>query len=627
MKKVVLFILILIQVSQAQVGSNQVCEYLNNSEYTDLLTVIGGLQEAISKIPKDCGEQVINNSYSEAKKLQESASKISEYWNSQALVTQSPLDFGNSVQSAVSSVRSLTNNLQNGSLNQVCVNHFKSGQGVEFLSKLSDVGMSLGPMLILAKAMGAAISMPMIVGVIGISSVANIATDLIGNDEIQIADPEQQKKVLKAVCDYRRAKKQMDYLIFIQDGVSKIDEQTTNLDERIKALKASLPLKFHPIFDYYNEGRSLNTKKATQIEKAKKWANEFNQILNRDSSDNFQCTASKSLFSTSDPHSLLSLQEYQLGKKNDVSSLAALSLHKTSVDVMQEIVSLQPTDSKKVMTCASSVKKWKGLFTSLVRELDSINERNIENDLNELRKDSRLPDILAELKSLKKEHLLFKRIQTYMQKAPTPGAVISKAMVYSQFRDVHAFLLGKGRFKFTKGNVTLVGAWLDHMYKLFSESSGKFTSEFFRLNQQLKSLLISRKISQGAPISRPKVAENSALTYTLELVNQEHFSHPTQKQEWADSCRSLKGLYSLWDKADTYLKSITYFCDSIADIRDPEMNHDIVKMCFGSLDIRNSKSILADAQAYFKQINGTAQQGALVEDAMVRLRCELPSKP
>jgi hypothetical protein len=127
MQKFLFFSLILIQLAW---GNSQVCEYLNHSEYADLLTTIGGLQDAISKIPKECGEQMINNSYAEAKKLQESASRISEYWSSQALMSADPLAFGMSVQNAVGSVRNLTSNLQNGSLNQICANHFKSGQGV-----------------------------------------------------------------------------------------------------------------------------------------------------------------------------------------------------------------------------------------------------------------------------------------------------------------------------------------------------------------------------------------------------------------------------------------------------------------------------------------------------------------
>ncbi|MFN9066497.1 MAG: hypothetical protein ACK5V3_04665, partial [Bdellovibrionales bacterium] len=431
--------------STSNSSQGQVCDFLNHKEYSDLLTTIGGLQEAVSKIPKDCGEQVTHNAYQEAKNLQDSAAKISEYWNSQALMAQSPLDFGNSVQSAVSSVRSLANNLSRGSLNQVCANHFKSNQGMEFFSKLSDVGLSLGPMLILAKAMGAGISTSVVVGVIGVSSVANITTELMGRDEIQIADPEQQKKVLKAVCDYRRAKKQMDYLMFIQDSVSKVDQYTEQIDVRIKNLRSSLPVQFHEVFDYYNDGRSMNSKRSLQLEKANSWARDFFEVLNRDSSDNFQCTAAKSFFSNQDPHDLLAIQDYQLSKRKDVPSLAARSLLQTSQDLMAEVLSHQKRDTKTLIRCASDVKKWKDIYSSLIRELFHINERSIESDLNKMLKDPRLPEMLAELKNLKSEQLLFKRIKAYMQRRQSPGAVITQALVKSKFHDVNSFLIGQGR--------------------------------------------------------------------------------------------------------------------------------------------------------------------------------------
>ncbi|MFN9067980.1 MAG: hypothetical protein ACK5V3_12185, partial [Bdellovibrionales bacterium] len=196
---------------------------------------------------------------------------------------------------------------------------------------------------------------------------------------------------------------------------------------------------------------------------------------------------------------------------------------------------------------------------------------------------------------------------------------------------VHSFLLGKGRFKVSfKGgfeHVTLVGSWLNHMKKMFRENSSKFTGEFYKLNHQLNSIMLSRNLRKSAAVEKPKLNDQSALVYTLDRITHSHLNKNDHPHEWAEACLSLKGLYTLWDKADTYLKSIEYFCESIEDIRDPEMNKDIVSTCFGSLDIRRSKSWVQEAQNYFQQINGPAQQGGVVENALVKLRCELPVKP
>lgn len=622
-------------------NSAEVCSLEDNSEYSGLMGSVKALNENMNKVPTECKSGNSSNSIDEAKKLQDSASKLNDYWKNYSQTPLNPTDYSQVVQSAVSSVSSISNNILASQSNEICAKYLRSNDGLAFISRLSDVMMNLAPLAMVAKVlfptMGVSISF--IIGAGAVLQIVQMVSEMFLKDAINLEDPEQRKIILKSVCDYRKIQKNIDYMVLISEGNQKIADSQKKIETSIIELKNHLPSELKPKVDNYYSKRVEFIEIAKEIGVAKQYLEKINAALDVNSDLYYQCTAAAEIMKRSNLNALKILSEspHNLPRNSssnlDLDSLIIQSNTQSVLYYKNKIIteiSSKPPDFKN---CAANVKSWKESLASLINQLASNNNKKIENLYLELLADKRLKD-WAKIMSEKNSDLeFFNRVQSFMASTTPKSAVISKADLYIEISKVRQFLLGDGKFSIQRlGKVTLVGAWLKFMREYYDKFEKSFQTNFSQFNDRLEVMMNS--LSYSRVNEKPQFKnENSLMSGNIEKLSSEKYNKISNAEPWSKVCSGLQSLYLESDKAMTFYKAIDFFCNTIDDLKEePDIDSYIRATCFGSFNKivgsqeKSKTSWLSITNASFKNSKSLEKRAQLVRFKMAELSCPPPEK-
>lgn len=622
-------------------NSAEICSLEDNSEYSGLIGSVKALNENMNKVPTECKSANGSNTVEEAKKLQDSASKLNDYWKNYSQSPLNPTDYSQVVQSAVSSVSSISNNILASQSNEICGKYLKTNDGLAFISKLSDVMMNLAPLAMVAKVlfptMGVSISF--IIGAGAVLQIVQMVSEMFLKDAINLEDPEQRKIILKSVCDYRKIQKNIDYMVLISEGNQKIADSKQQIETSLIELKNHLPAELKPKVDNYYTKRVELIEIAKQIGMAKQYLEKINAALDVNSDLYYQCAAAADIMKRSNLNTLKIFSEPTPNLPRNSSSnldLDSLIIQSTSQSILyykNKILTEINSKTPDFKNCAAYVKSWKESLASLTSQLASNNNKKIENLYLELQSDKRLKD-WAKIMSEKNSDLeFFNRVQSFMANTTPKSAVISKADLYIEISKVRQFLLGEGKFSIQRlGKVTLVGAWLKLMREYYDRFEKSFQTNFSQFNDRLEVMINGLTYSRVTEKTQLK-NENLIISGNIEKLSGEKYNKNSNPEPWSRVCFGLQSLYLESDKAMTFYKAIDFFCKTIEDLKEePGIDPYIRTTCFGSFNKivgpqeKSNTSWLSITNTSFKNSKSLEKRAQLVRLKMAELSCPPPEK-
>ncbi|MBN8537705.1 MAG: hypothetical protein J0M15_11685 [Deltaproteobacteria bacterium] len=622
-------------------NSAEICSLEDNSEYSGLIGSVKALNENMNKVPTECKSANGSNTVEEAKKLQDSASKLNDYWKNYSQSPLNPTDYSQVVQSAVSSVSSISNNILASQSNEICGKYLKTNDGLAFISKLSDVMMNLAPLAMVAKVlfptMGVSISF--IIGAGAVLQIVQMVSEMFLKDAINLEDPEQRKIILKSVCDYRKIQKNIDYMVLISEGNQKIADSKQQIETSLIELKNHLPAELKPKVDNYYTKRVELIEIAKQIGMAKQYLEKINAALDVNSDLYYQCAAAAEIMKKSNLNTLKIFSEPTPNLPRNSSSnlnLDSLIIQSTSQSILyykNKILTEISSKTPDFKNCAAYVKSWKENLASLTSQLASNNNKKIENLYLELQSDKRLKD-WAKIMSEKNSDLeFFNRVQSFMANTTPKSAVISKADLYIEISKVRQFLLGEGKFSIQRlGKVTLVGAWLKLMREYYNKFEQSFQANFSQFNDRLEVMKNDLTYSRVNEKTLSK-NENSLMSGNIEKISSEKYNKNSNTEPWLKVCFGLQSLYLESDKAMTFYKAIDFFCKTIEDLKEePGIDSYIRTTCFGSFNKivgpqeKSNTSWLSITNTSFKNSKSLEKRAQLIRLKMAELSCPSPEK-
>lgn len=622
-------------------NSAEICSLEDNSEYSGLIGSVKALNENMNKVPTECKSANGSNTVEEAKKLQDSASKLNDYWKNYSQSPLNPTDYSQVVQSAVSSVSSISNNILASQSNEICGKYLKTNDGLAFISKLSDVMMNLAPLAMVAKVlfptMGVSISF--IIGAGAVLQIVQMVSEMFLKDAINLEDPEQRKIILKSVCDYRKIQKNIEYMVLISEGNQKIADSKQQIETSLIELKNHLPAELKPKVDNYYTKRVELIEIAKQIGMAKQYLEKINAALDVNSDLYYQCAAAAEIMKRSNLNTLKIFSEptHNLPRNSssnlDLDSLIIQSTSQSIIYYKNKILTEINSKTPDFKNCAAYVKSWKESLASLTSQLASNNNKKIENLYLELQSDKRLKD-WAKIMSEKNSDLeFFNRVQSFMANTTPKSAVISKADLYIEISKVRQFLLGEGKFSIQRlGKVTLVGAWLKLMREYYNKFEQNFQANFSQFNDRLEVMKNDLTYSRVNEKTLSK-NENSLMSGNIEKISSEEYNRNSNAEPWLKVCFGLQSLYLESDKAMTFYKAIDFFCKTIEDLKEePGIDSYIRTTCFGSFNKivgpqeKSNTSWLSITNTSFKNSKSLEKRAQLIRLKMAELSCPSPEK-
>ncbi len=622
-------------------NSAEVCSLEDNSEYSGLLGSVKALSENMNKVPTECKSANGSNSIDEAKKLQDSASKLNDYWKNYSQTPLNPTDYSQVVQSAVSSVSSISNNILASQSNEICGKYLKTNDGLAFISRLSDVMMNLAPLAMVAKVlfptMGVSISF--IIGAGAVLQIVQMVSDMFLKEAINLEDAEQRKIILKSVCDYRKIQKNVDYMVLISEGNQRIAESQKQIQTSLIELKSQLPAELKPKVDNYYNKRVELIEVAKEIGVTKQYLERINAALDVNSDLYYQCAAASEIMQRTKLNTLKILTEYnqKLSRNNssnlDLDSLIIQSNTQSVLYYKNKIITEFSSKNPDFKSCAANVKSWKESLSSLINQLASHNNKKIENLYLELLADKRLKDWAKKMSEKNSDLEFFNRVQSFMASTTPKSAVISKADLYIELSKVRQFLLGDGKFSIQRlGKVTLVGAWLKLMREYYNKFEKSFQTNFTQFNDRLEVMMNGLSYSRVNEKPQFKI-ENSLMSGNIEKLSGEKYNKISNAEPWSKVCSGLENLYLESEQAMTFYKAIDFFCNTIDDLKEePGIDSYIRATCFGSFNKilgpqeKSNTSWLSITNASFKNSKSLEKRAQLVRLKMAELSCPPPEK-
>lgn len=638
-----------------------------SAEHADLLVAIRNLDTQLRNIPAECLQSGGKDVFKSVQELQTSSVSLQQLNGHSVLAPMDASSFGMSAQTAMDSISSIGKSIKQAS---ACSKLDKKDGLVTVLSTLSDVSMSLAPVLMAAtvflpaltaggafgvaagavlKALpvGKLLSTALLVGVF--STVAEVSVDLFENDTNKMTDPNYRTLVLKSICEYRRIKTNVDYLSYINTGRANIKKEKDELDQRVLALRKRFEKddpKMVRLIDQFYSVRKQTEDESRKITATRGILAKIDSDLSVSDDNHYRCgvVAQRVKSGTSMLTHLALPTRANVTDQFDAPSYAVQQLAST-VKINESVIIQAFKDqqgetclknleicTKTADICNKNVSIWRGNVNSLLNQLTRFNREKTEQQMGALFTNPQFIAWRQQNKSLEADALLLERIIGFMSASPDPRQIIPETDLIIEVQ-----ALGKRIFTYSGYNVvtgkSMAGAWLDHRIKAYDGTVKEFNRMFEQLNSKFNSKYLSMYFKKKTYSQQAVQQESERIRsrFNLENMTPKTIAELQDPQVTVDICRDLNAMYIHSNNAGKLLNSAKYFCNYLEenDLKNTEMDGFITSKCWGRVTLGNDKSssYLENLSKEASGQKGVRTRTSIVQKNLDALNCAQPNRP
>lgn len=275
------------------------CSLIENQN-KDIVQALDDLSLALKEISKaeECKDDTdIQEMIAKQKEMQASASNVMSIWEDKDNMSENLGGFSSEITGLLHGVDTITKSLNNNSLvNSKCSEKILTTG--KLLVAVSDLVTSMAPFaMFIAVNSKMSVAVPWVIGVVGVASVIKFIGDRAkNNDSLEMdKNPEHQKLVLKATCEFSKIATKVRFLKLAQAG--KLDEISNSLNksENFQPMANQMSQELQKLI----KQRNLFYDKLNQIrnnfERQKASLAEVKNTITDHSSNTFVCSLGKQL--------------------------------------------------------------------------------------------------------------------------------------------------------------------------------------------------------------------------------------------------------------------------------------------------------------------------------------------
>lgn len=585
---------------RVQAQSN-ICDTSAQSEYIEISKSISELQKQVRLVPKECISDQNKNQLQSLTEANSSVAKLQETWSSQNFNMQSAPIFTDSLGAVLTSVNSISNNLKSSSLNPVCADFLRNENNAQIIGKINEVVTNLAPMAMFATAMFKTLSgvVPWVLVVTTLTATVNIFANIKSKSAMDMeGNGEHRRLVQKTVCEYRKIKKTLEYLYYIEGGRSKVARAASTRKEQeaaaVETFKQANPTLASTVDEYVALKEKINSDLKLISEVRTDFA-EFDANTSG-SEKSFICAYAFDYLKGDFLLNKLSLQPDSTSNSSTLKEAASINSiirsRKIALSENQKLVikswAAFQKDGDKLEQCLASVANWKSNFNGLLASLQDSRQLQSDKLFARLNADERFVKWVRDTRTLATERQFLDGVLNYMNKQTLPGAAISRADLNQELLGLEKFLVGKSEFAYFMGEKkSLVGEWLENNRKLYEKNEHDFNMSFLALNQTANDIRIKR-FELDPKVDRNKVSQekiNARKSNNLENINLNEINPKIDRDGYDNACMKLSNLWNKWKVTVDYFDSIKLFCETISDIKSDDLNDYIKYTCYGNMSI------------------------------------------
>lgn len=637
----------------------QACDLVDHAEYADLLTTVKALSDKIKNIPSECLKGEAASVAQNAQNLQQSATKLHDYWTNSALVAHNAGDFSTTLQSAMTSFGSIAQGLKLGANNPACLADIGANGFVDLLGRASDVVMSLSPILVMgiavAKVTVAAPVMPLLLSFSAAAVIIKTGVELYGKKIINLDTTEQRLLVLRNICDYQKLRRNVKFISFVDAGVEKVEEEQAKISAQLNEIEKKLPTELRKQIRKYKEAKNSYKADQQRLAVVKSALDMLDSILRRNETAAYQANVAHKYFSGNEIMTQLDFEKFDLSAVNNdkitaigVSAKANYQAAATYKNIFNSEFAKPDNSKEKFENAQKAFLEWRRNLTALLGDLGLLVRLQSENLYIQMLNEDGFSEWVKATSDRENINDLLGKVTGLMRNRNNPSAVISLAELYKKVDEVHQLLVGNDSRSFKNwSGTTFAGEWLNSIASSYESSAWQFWkgyTEFVReINESARKSLIQKQKNDGTetggparaiirtqnldqlngpflPVAMGSTSEKSEMTEEDKIKN----------ERWNNYCGRLSELYETWARGVTYFGSIEYFCSSLSDLRHASISDKIVDRCFGQNEMDQIKQQKSWVQ---KQKDGTSflgrfmSQGNIVMKKMIEIKCKIPQRP
>lgn len=649
-----------------------------SAEHADLLQSVRNLDAQLRSIPGECLPGGGKDAFKSVQDLQASSTTLQQLNGHSTLAPLDASNFGMSAQTAMESISTIGKSIKQAA---TCSKLEKKDGLVTVLSTLSDVSMSLAPVLMAAtvflpaltaggafgvvagaalKALpvGKLLSTALLVGVF--STVAEVSVDLFENDTNKMADPNYRSLVLKSICEYRRIKTNVDYLSYINTGRANVKKEKAELEARVIALRKRFEKedpKMVKLIDQFYAVRKQTEDESRKITATRGVLAKIDTDFGASDDNHYRCNvvaqrvkSGTSILTHLALPSVPNVADQFSSPSYSVQALVSTIKNNESIIIQaykdqQGEVCLKNIEAcnKTADICAKNADLWRRNLSSLLSQLTRFNREKTEQQMGALFTNPQFIAWRQQNKSLEADALLLERIIGFMSASPDPRQIIPETDLIIEVQELGKRIFTRKGYNFVTGK-SMAGAWLDHRLNAYEKTVDEFNRVFVQLNSKINNKALQlyfakakvaqqkaiQKTSGSAQVNQYEVQKITS-KFNLESLTLQTLKELNDPQIAVDVCRDLNAMYIQSNNAGKLLNSAKYFCNYLEEneLKNTEMDAFIVSKCWGRINLGNDKSTsyIENLTKSTGGITGLRTRMAIVQKNMDMLNCAQPNRP
>jgi hypothetical protein len=633
------------------------CALVDNRPHKDILQALQNLTRVVVITPECQNNADMAKISDDLKKMVTSAQGLSGVWNNPQSVAQDPaktVDFQNSIGTMVMGINRITDTLQNNSfLNSKCGSQMLSGSGM--ITAVSDLVATFAPFALIGASMAPSlgVTLPWILGITGVGSVAKIANSLKSSQTVDTARSEQRQAILMNICEYSKISQRVRFLKFAQSG--KIDQVTKEIQtlrtDNENQLKAQFDDRALSIVRIRDQKLATLNEFDTKVQNDHDDLQDALQDLNSYTDSYRTCYAGVDLADQTVPDSLtqrMTKNLQDLISQEVRPTFAQSNLLKTESLLREGLSAFAPNlkslEQKDVDRCAAMSKAYGKAVEDLLNGAKvTVKKLNASLD-HQLRKDREFSNYADQEEKSLDEVKNLEKVSDILSKLNMDNSVIDRSEFDAQLSDLQRALFGR-----TSGMVGYLAsrwsngsspamAWLNFVDERQRESIGDFSIE-------MKSLLKDTYChtadngtpNAGCPGAPPVMSDEgidgSSLAFDfLDDKSATMLSKITPELAPAGSinqkliCQRLENIWFFWSSALDHLAAEDFFCKNITDFFNASTEEALLTQCQDKVDLSGKVSVPSKIrQTEAKMVDkGFRKQATAVSAKFKELGCQVP---
>jgi hypothetical protein len=500
---------------------------------------------------------------------------------------------------------------------------------------LADLITGMAPFALVAAAAATSMktAVPFVVGVVGISSIIKLVTQLAANKTFDMNRYEHRQTVLKAVCEYGRVATKVRYLKLAQSGqVDMLTREIRQLDEAIfydqQANGVNLEELLKERQEFYHQLDAIRTQMYNDIRSQ----NELRKYLARLNDDSMACALGMEILENHKSERFpLSIDKnfktlLNIGLPHNELTLRATS-RQYNVAIADLEANVLSTNGYRTGYCGQVTQRF---VATMDRMLQTIEEELVAQERLYEQKLSENPiykNWYSRTSSLEKDRETLKRVVKTMEKNSQDASIMSKSELHQRMENLRNTLFGsQGSWSWGKSPVE---SWLNHTYNMHARAISLFNQSLSSLMKEVGQMRLSmprKTIRYDETISI--LPDGLLREWVFIDVNEENFRFINPKRFPAGSaqqevvCQRLEEIWLNWAAALDHLMAMKHFCANIASFIDNKTSVGVINYC-GRRSLKDGEVISAVAYQTEDLLvaKGFRNQALTTSRKMAELKC------